>query len=196
MNELILASASPRRRDLLHRAHIPHRTVHTRVPEIEPHADHGMTPSEFAWRNALRKARAAAHQFPEDFVLAADTVVALESRIFGKPNDLAQAAAFLRALSGRTHEVLTAVILIDPFAPRPRGFVERSEVTFRPLRAPQIARYLKEVHVMDKAGAYAVQENGALIVERILGSRTNVIGLPMERLTLLLREIPQVMLSH
>lgn len=191
MNELILASASPRRRELLQKAHIPHRAIHTRVSEIVPEADHGMTPAEFAWRNALRKVRAAAAQHPDDFILAADTVVALHSRIFGKPSDLREAAAFLRALSGRTHEVLTAVILIEPHMARPHGFVERSTVTFRPLRAPQIARYLKEVHVLDKAGAYAVQENGNMIIERIEGSHTNVIGLPMERLGGLLQKVLQ-----
>lgn len=184
---LILASGSPRRRELLTKARIPHQVAVLHTPEISPDQPHGMTPAEFAWRNALRKARAAAQQYPDHRILAADTVVALDTHILGKPKHHRQAASFLKKLSGRTHEVLTAVIVLLPHSVRPYGFVERTEVTFRPLSTTRIARYLKAVHVLDKAGAYALQEKGAEIVKKIRGSRTNVIGLPVERLTRLLR---------
>ncbi len=184
---LLLASGSPRRRELVEKAGIPHEVAALHTAEIEPDRPHGMTPAEFVWRNALRKARAAARLHPGRHILAADTVVALGTRIFGKPRDRRQAAAFLKTLSGRTHEVLTAVILLKPESLRPRGFVERTEVTFRKLSLAQISRYLKEVHVLDKAGAYALQEKGARIVAKIHGSRTNVVGLPVERLLPLLK---------
>lgn len=186
MEKLILASASPRRRDLLTGAGIPHEISAVHVVEIDPDQPHGMTPAEFAWRNALRKARAAARRHPGRCVLAADTVVALGTRILGKPRHQRRAAAFLRLLSGRTHEVLTAVILLPPGARKPIGFVELSRVTFRRLNTARIARYLKQVHVLDKAGGYALQEKGAWLVARVEGSRSNVIGLPVERLSRLL----------
>lgn len=184
---LLLASASPRRRDLLKKAGIAHEVAALNTAEIEPDRPHGMTPAEFVWRNALRKARAAARLYRDRKILAADTVVALGVRIFGKPRDRRQATSFLKTLSGQTHEVLTAVILIKPGCARPSGFVERTEVTFRKLTTAQISKYLSDVHVLDKAGAYALQEKGAQIVAHIRGSRTNVVGLPMERVRLLLR---------
>lgn len=187
MDEIILASASPRRRELLRHAKIAHTVVVSPSQEIEPHTEHGMTPAELVWRNALRKARAVSRLHPHRCILAADTVVALGTRIFGKPHDMAEAASFLRELSGRTHEVLTAVILLTPKTWRPIGFVEMSKVTFRQLSPQQINRYISEVNVLDKAGAYAIQEKGDQIIESIRGSRTNVIGLPMERLQLLLK---------
>lgn len=189
MKPLILASASPRRRELLTEARIPHQVAPIDVAELSPDQPHGMTPAEFAWRNALRKAITAARQHPERLVLAADTVVALGTRILGKPRDNRQAASFLKALSDRTHEVLTAVVLFTPKSPRPRGFVERTEVTFRKLSSAQISKYLKTVSVLDKAGAYALQENGDWLVRQVRGSHSNVIGLPIERLAQLLRAL-------
>ncbi len=187
MQELILASASPRRRELLEKAKIPHTVQIVSTREIEPDKPHGMTPAEFVWRNALRKARAVAQLHPRHCILAADTVVALGTRIFGKPHNRRQAAAFLRALSGHTHEVLTAVIILTPKMWRPIGFVEMSKVTFRKLSASRITDYLKAVDVLDKAGAYALQEEGSWLISNVRGSRTNVIGLPIERLSLLLK---------
>jgi septum formation protein len=187
MQALILASASPRRREILKKARIAHIVCPVRVREIAPDYPHGMTPAEFVWRNALRKARAAAAIYPRHSILAADTAVALGTRIFGKPRNLKQAAEFLRALSGRTHEVLTAVILLTPRTWRPIGFVELSKVTFRKLSTQTINDYLKAVPVLDKAGAYALQEKGSWIVEKVSGSKSNVVGLPIERLSKLLK---------
>ncbi len=119
---------------------------------------------------------------PERWVLGADTVVFLEERFFGKPASLDEAKEFLRALSGRTHEVATACALLAPDG-HVEVFDEVSRVTFRALTDDAIGRYLAEVNVFDKAGAYALQERGERLIERVEGSRANVIGLPIEVLT-------------
>jgi len=134
--------------------------------------------------NALAKALAVAGLAKGDWcrVLGADTVVALGDRLFGKPASLDQAREFLQALSGRTHEVITGCALVDS----DRGeqiFHVVTQVTFRTLTSEVIDRYLAAVHVLDKAGAYALQEHGDWIIERVEGSSSNVIGLPTERLS-------------
>jgi septum formation protein len=114
--------------------------------------------------------------------------VALEQRVFGKPETPGQAREFLRALSGRTHEVVTGGALIGPDGEE-WIFHDVTRVTFRPLAEETIARYLAAVPVLDKAGGYALQDKGEWLVEAIEGSRSNVVGLPMERLLALLREL-------
>lgn len=146
-------------------------------------------PVELARENARLKAVAVAEseKGARRWVLGADTVVALGDRLFAKPGTLEEAAEFLRALSGETHEVITGCALVDP----ERGiflFHEVTRVTFRALSDEVIARYLAEVSVLDKAGAYALQERGEWIIERVEGSRTNVIGLPTEALEKVLIE--------
>lgn len=156
--------------------------------ESAPH----LAPADLARENARRKAQAVAALQPGRWVLGADTVVALEKRIFGKPASLDQAAKFLRALSGQTHEVITGCALITPDG-ETEIFHEVSRVTFRALSDEIIGRYLAEVNVLDKAGAYALQERGEWIIECVEGSRTNVIGLPTEALerVLIRRELLQ-----
>jgi septum formation protein len=185
---LVLASGSPRRRELLAGLGIPFEVVAPRVREIENALEYGLTPSETAWHNALAKATWAAKARPGCRILGADTVVALGARIFGKPRNRAEARATLSALSGRTHEVLTAVVLLQQGFRR--GFVEVSEVAFRTLTVSQIDDYLAKVHVLDKAGAYALQEAGEALIREVQGSVTNVIGLPVERVGRLLRGLP------
>ena len=178
---LVLASGSPRRRELLDGLGIPFEVITTEVEEIEALSAAYPTPADLARENARRKAEAVAVLRPHRWVLGADTVVALGDRLLGKAASPAAAGDFLRALSGRTHDVITGCALAGP-----RGgveiFHEISRVTFRELTAEVIQRYLAEVHVLDKAGAYAVQERGEWIIERIEGSRSNVIGLPVELL--------------
>ncbi len=140
-----------------------------------------LAPTELARENARRKAEAVAVLRPARWVLGADTVVARDQRLFGKPASLDQARTFLRALSGRTHEVITGCALIAPGG-GVEIFHEVSRVTFHVLSDETIERYLAEVNVLDKAGAYALQERGDSIIERVEGSRTNVIGLPTETL--------------
>ena len=124
-----------------------------------------------------------AKRFPDALVLAADTLVHLETTLFGKPATLEEAYQMLERLQGRTHQVVTGICLLHLRKHRQAVFVESTAVTFHPLDAVKIRRYLDRVNPLDKAGAYAIQEEGDLIVEKIAGSYTNVVGLPMERLT-------------
>jgi septum formation protein len=181
---LILASGSPRRRELLAEMGVEFEVLTAPVVEFEADSSPAMSPAELAETNARIKAIAALQ--PGRWVLGADTVVALEGRIFGKPRSLAQAGEFLRAFSGKTHEVVTGCALFDGEGTE-EVFHEISRVTFRPLTEEVITRYLAQVHVLDKAGAYALQECGDMIIERVEGSRANVVGLPVERLALLFK---------
>lgn len=176
---LILASASPRRSELLRQAGVEFRVITSDAPEVH----HGeLTAREIAQVNAYRKARAVAKKFPDSLIVGADTLVYLETLLMGKPGSLEHAYQMLEELQGRTHEVVTAVCLLNLRNHRQRIFTEVTNVTFRPLDAVTIRRYLTKVNPLDKAGAYAIQEEGDLIVEKIAGSYTNVVGLPMERL--------------
>jgi septum formation protein len=180
MRVLVLASASPRRRALLEEAGLRFRVLPTRVPEEVPA---GIPPSEVARSLALRKARAAAEGLgrEEALVLAADTVVALDDgRILDKPRDRAEAGSHLGALSGTTHSVITAVCLKEIPAGAEEIFHVESRVTMRTLREEEIAAYAESGEGLDKAGGYAIQEGGDRFVTRVEGSRTNVVGLPVE----------------
>ena len=185
---LILASGSPRRRELLQEAGFAFKVVTAEVEELDGRSAPELGPVELAQANAARKAEAVARLKPDDWVLAADTVVFLADprRIFGKPGSSDEAREFLRTLSGQTHEVVTACVLRGPNN-EAESFHEISQVTFLPLSDELIACYLAAVHVLDKAGAYAVQEHGDWIIEKLEGSRTNVIGLPMEKVGEVLR---------
>jgi len=178
---LILASGSPRRRELLQEMGISFEVVTLDVPELDAVSAPGMTPVGLAQENARRKALAIVNLRPGRWVLGADTVVTLDNRSLGKPVSLDEARLFLETLSGREHKVVTACVLIDPTEKR-HEFYDVTKVTFRKLTPEIINRYLNAVHVLDKAGAYALQEQGDLIIERVEGSRSNVVGLPTELL--------------
>jgi len=175
---LILASASPRRRDLLQEAGIPFRVVPAAVPEeLLP----GERPAAHVRRLARAKAAAVAGAFPDSVVLGADTSVVLGSNVFGKPGDVGQAREMLAALSGAVHDVLTGVCLrrLQPGAED--SWVCRTRVRFRTLTPATIERYFSLVDPLDKAGAYAIQEHGDMLISDIDGLRSNVIGLPIEQ---------------
>jgi septum formation protein len=176
---LILASASPRREELLRQLSLDFKVVPADVAEIHKEE---MTARELAQVNAYRKARAVAKKLPDALVLGADTLVCLGSFLFGKPATLEEAYRMLGQLQGRTHEVVTGLCLLHLRNHRQAVFVESTAVTFHRLNEVQIRRYLNCVNPLDKAGAYAIQEQGDLIVEKIDGSYTNVVGLPVERL--------------
>ncbi len=183
---LLLASASPRRRQLLEEYGYTFRVESAGVEEIAP--PH-LTVGEVTLYNAKQKALAVARNHPEALVLGVDTLVALEGEGLGKPRDLEDAAAMLGRLGGRTHQVYSGVWLVHGAARRAWAALEASHVRFHPLDAAAIARYLARVQVLDKAGSYAAQDEGpGSVVAEIAGSRTNVIGLPMERLATLLSE--------
>jgi septum formation protein len=176
---LILASASPRRSELLRQMGVPFAVVRAEVPEVAP--EH-LSPLETAEINAYRKARATAKQHPDSMVLGADTIVCLGAEIFGKPVDAADAERMLVKLQGRTHLVITGVCLLRLRPYRQKLFAVSTSVTFRKLHLGQIRRYLAKIFPLDKAGGYAIQEEGDLIVKGFNGSFSNVVGLPLERL--------------
>jgi septum formation protein len=177
---LILASASPRRAELLRQLQPEFQIVPSDATEV---FDEQLSPLELCQLNAHRKARAVAGKIPDALVLGADTLVFLEREILGKPRNLAEAKQMLTKLQGRTHQVVTGVSLIHLRGHRERLFAVSTDVTFRPLAAVQIGDYLSRMNPLDKAGAYAIQEHGDLIVSEISGSYSNVVGLPVERVS-------------
>lgn len=183
---LVLASASPRRRELLARLDVPFDIVVSDVPET-PHA--GELPEAFARRAAREKAAEVGHRYPDALVLAADTVVVLDGVMLGKPRDRADARRMLEFLSGRTHEVLTAVALHLSTGHREEEFLVRSAVQFRVLATDEIEAYLDSDEPYDKAGAYAVQGQAQRFVLEVRGSYTNVVGLPLD-------EVREVLARH
>ncbi len=180
---LILASQSPRRRELLAREGVAFRVEVRDTAELH---DATLPPEALCARNAAAKAEAVAAEFPQETVIGADTLVFIDGEPLGKPADEAEAASMLARLQGRHHSVCTAVAVILPGGER-RDFVETTTVRFRPLDAAAIQRYLDAVYVLDKAGAYAIQEHGEMIIEGISGDLDNVIGLPVTRLLSVLR---------
>jgi septum formation protein len=176
---LILASASPRRAELLRQLGVDFQIAPAGVNEV---AEASLSAGETARINAYRKARAAARQHPDAVVLGVDTVVAMGGTLFGKPATLGEAEQIVLTLAGKTHRVVTGVCLLHLRKHRLRIFHEETAVTFRPLTREQIRRYHALVNPLDKAGAYGIQEHGEMLVEDISGSFSNVIGLPLERL--------------
>jgi septum formation protein len=179
MTDILLASQSPRRRELLHRMGLSRFRV--LAPEIDEGMDRALPPAELVRRISAEKALAAQAQADHpDIVIAADTVVALDDLVLGKPADEADAGRMLSALSGRRHQVYTGLTVL-------RGdarftLAECTHVTFRPLSDREIAAYIATGEPMDKAGAYGLQGYGALFVEKIEGDYYNVMGLPVCRL--------------
>lgn len=174
--EWILASASPRRAMLLRQLGVRFRVETASVEEVAP--GH-LTPREICLANATAKAKAVSRRYPDGWIIGADTEVALGAQVFGKPRDRVEAARFLRLLSGRTHQVITGVCLVRGAGGVVLSFAETTQVTFHPLTEGQIERYHARVDPLDKAGAYAVQDGGEEIIEAIVGSLTNVVGLPL-----------------
>ncbi|MBS5529490.1 septum formation protein Maf [bacterium] len=175
---LILASNSPRRRELLLSLGIPFAVEAADIEEIELLDD----PREVPLRNAERKAAAVAARHPHDPVLGADTVIVFRDAVIGKPRDEADALRILLLLAGKTHEVVTGLALLRGADGFRRIWRETTRVTFKPFDRETAERYLSLVSVLDKAGAYAIQESGEFLVESVDGSIENVIGLPLERL--------------
>jgi septum formation protein len=182
---LILASASPRRRELLAGWGYRFEVVTAAVEETLPAH---LTVREAVLLNARRKGSTVAAVHPAACVVAADTLVSLDGEALGKPGSASEARGMLAALAGRTHQVYTGVWIEQRASGAIAAFTEVSQVRFRPLSAAEIEDYMSRVHVLDKAGAYAAQEDPIGLIESIEGSRTNVIGLPMERLAPMLAQ--------
>ena len=182
---LVLASASPRRQRLLAQLGAGFESIPASVPEIpEP----GEAAPAYALRVARAKVAAAATAAPGRWILGADTVVAVDGEILGKPRDRADAGHMLRRLSGRSHYVHTAVLLQSPDGRSRLEDVAHTRVVFRRLSNEEIERYLDSGEPADKAGAYAIQGGAASFVASTTGSYSNVVGLPLELVAPALRE--------
>lgn len=181
---LILASASPRRRELLETLSLSFRVMPAHVDE-RPHP--AEAPEAYVARLARSKAENLAAQHPSAWVLGADTVVVLERRILGKPADAAAARDMLSSLSGRKHTVMTGVAVVRCDTGVARADVVSTRVRFRDLRAADIEAYIATGEPFDKAGAYAIQGIGGQFVAALEGCYNNVVGLPLERAMALLR---------
>ena len=186
---VILASASPRRRELLALIFPTFEVVPSDFDEGRVSSE--LAPSEYVVFSASRKARAVAEQVENAVVIGADTVVVVDSEIMGKPEDADDARRMLGMISGRTHQVYTGVsaIVVHRGEPTEKSGVERTDVTVRPLTGQMIERYLATGEPMDKAGAYAIQGKGAVLIERINGCYSNVVGLPVYLLSRLLEDL-------
>ena len=186
MPSLILASASPRRRQLLHEAGVAFTVLpSSTTEEIRPKE----TPETYALRVAREKAQDIAQRFSGSWVLGADTIVAIDGQILGKPKDCDDGFRMLQSLSGRTHRVMTAFVLIDETGTIHTSQVVVSHVTFQVLSDEQIRAYLATGEPSDKAGAYAIQGLGSALVARVEGSYTNIVGLPIEEVLQVLKAV-------
>lgn len=176
MSKLILASGSPRRRELLGTAGLEFEVI---VADVEEKISEGAAPQDVVKALALQKAQAVAQLHPDCTVIGADTVVVSDGKILGKPKSEADAAEMLGSLSGRVHKVCTGVALIN--GDKIKNFCETTEVEFHNLTAEEIENYVKTGEPMDKAGAYGIQGKGCVLVKRISGDYFNVVGLPVSR---------------
>jgi len=191
--ELILASSSPRRQELLREIGIPFQVHAANINEDQmPRED----PMAYALRLAREKAQAVAVQYPQSYVLGADTIVVVDGEVLGKPKDREDAARMLRVLSGRGHEVTTAVSVVVPGTVAPSVVAQgtlvetrasTTKVYFRELSEDEIQRYVAGGEPMDKAGAYAIQGGASRWTDRIEGEFSNVVGLPLSLVTDMLR---------
>lgn len=181
---LVLASASPRRQALLRLLGVPFVVRVSRVDEA-PHPDE--PPAAMARRLSRAKAWDVTHEVSDGWVLAADTLVVLESQVLGKPTGAAEATAMLRRLRGRAHEVITAFTLVDVTAQREHTEAVTSRVWMRDYSDAEIEAYVASGDPMDKAGAYAIQDPGFAPVARVEGCPANVMGLPVCRVERVLR---------
>ena len=180
--EIVLASQSPRRRELIGLLNIPFRV---QVADIDETMDPEKPVYDEVARVSLQKALAIGAA--DEVVVAADTVVVCDGKVLGKPKDQSDAYRMLTTLSGRTHQVMTGLSVVN--GSKTLSVTEVTDVTFRPLTAEEIWAYIDTKDPMDKAGSYGIQSGGALFVERISGDYFNVVGLPVCRLGQMLKEI-------
>lgn len=177
--EIILASQSPRRQELLKKFNLPFKI---RISPIDEEIYRGEAPKAYVLRMAESKARVVAEEEEEALVIAADTIVLLDGEILGKPKDKEDAARILGKIQGRKHLVLTGVSLNKRNNEKKRSFVEATEVDFAPMTSEEIQTYIATGQPLDKAGAYGIQDMGALFVKGISGCYYNVMGLPLRRI--------------
>ncbi len=182
--DFILASDSPRRRELLRQLGFSFTVIPSRLEETN---QRGMEPKGHATYYAKEKAKEVAQQYPQQWVLAADTIVVVDEKILGKPVNVTEATAMLSRLSGRSHHVITGVCLLHAQCGVEESQAVETEVFMRRLGAADIEGYIATGEPMDKAGAYGIQGIGGCLVQRIEGSYSNVVGLPLCETVELLR---------
>ncbi len=184
MKKLILASSSPRRKELLENLRLSFEVHSSNVDERFPP---DLPPHEIVMELAKRKAQYVAEIFPDSYVIGSDTIVVLDGKILGKPQDPQEAAKMLRTLSGRTHHVYTGVAIFSPETHV--TFFDKTEVVFWELTDEEIENYVKSGEPLDKAGAYGIQGLGSLLVKKINGDYFSVVGLPVSRTARELRKL-------
>ncbi len=193
-NLILLASQSPRRKELLRNIGVKFESF---TPDILENRRKAESPKDYVLRNSLEKAQAAQKidRYSQFIILAADTVVVLNKKILEKPKNTAHAIKMLKALSGKTHKVLTGVSFLKQ--KNNQNFVVETLVTFKKLSQSEIASYVATNEPMDKAGAYGAQGFGAFMVKSVKGSYTNVIGLPMAEVSkVLIKDFKIELFSH
>jgi septum formation protein len=192
--EIILASSSPRRRQLLRQIGIEHIVV---VPDVDETPIPGEAPADLVRRLSQRKVRSVAEGRTHGIVLGSDTIVVLDGAVLNKPVDPQEAFSMLRRLSGHTHTVYTGYSLVDIDNDREITSFETADVTFRQLEDDEIEAYIATGSPLDKAGAYGIQDDyGAVFIEKICGDYYSVVGLPITRVYLALRELAHLRQSQ
>jgi septum formation protein len=174
----ILASSSPRRAAYLKELDIEFRKI---APDVDETFRRGESPRAYVRRLALEKASAVAERHPRSWVIGADTTVVLDNQVVGKPRDPADAQRMLRRLAGRSHRVLSGIALVHVESAVARAAVSSTRVFIRSLTDDEIRRYVATGEPLDKAGAYGAQGKGGLLVSRVEGSFSNVVGFPLEK---------------
>jgi septum formation protein len=181
--KLILASQSPRRLELLKQITEQFEVVPS---SVEEKLDYGLRPEENARQLARAKAENVAKNYPDCWVIGADTIVALHQEILGKPEDVPDAQRILRRLSGKEHRVMTGICVVSPRKTLDKAVT--SSVRFKSLTDEEISNYIQTGEPMDKAGAYAIQGKGSFMIQEFSGSKSNIIGLPLDELKVLLKK--------
>jgi septum formation protein len=176
MRTIVLASSSPRRRELLERAHVPFVVD---PADIEEDMQQKLSPEELVKSLALEKARAVTSRHPDAIVIAADTIVAYDGRVYGKPKSEQEARDTLRFLSGKQHEIWTGFALLDTASGKEVIGADRAIISFRDLSENEIAAYVARNESLDAAGGYAFQKNGSMLSDRLEGDFNTVLGLPL-----------------
>lgn len=190
--KLILASQSPRRKMLLEKLGLDFQVIVSEVEEDIPEEN----PVQLVEKLALKKARGVAQKATSGLVLGADTVVALEGTILGKPQSKEEAVKMLQLLNGKTHQVITGVALVEADGGKSLVDHEITRVTFRNLEPEEIQAYVHTGEPLDKAGGYGIQGLGGLLVEKIEGCYDNVVGLPLTKLYLMLKKFGIDIFKH
>ena len=193
---IILASASPRRTQILHQIRLPHEIIPSESREIQPES--GQSPMEFVKLSARLKLENVKQRYPDRLILSADTIVTQCNSILGKPGNFQDAQSMLTNLSGKCHQVLTAIALFHPAksSSAPLILAETTDVVFRSLSLNEILWYLNTNEWKDKAGGYGIQGAGAALVQRINGCYYNVVGLPIALLLHMLNVIDAQIWIH